>query len=530
MKLSAYRWFRNPRGLHHTGPLSPLDPERYIRPQMGWAKLTVSGKEHVQTCAYLIDHQCMPVIRIYREHMGAMLPLNDWYATYEAYLREGCRWFELYSEPNRDTAWAFDMTKPVVDVTWENEAEIIKPLMDRWVEWAERIIEMGGYPAFPAFANRNDERHSTVLWIDACLKYLKTHYEARFRAIAADGLWCATHPYILNHFYQEPPGGPPNIARPYYQQRGDDPGWHFEYPADPLQQSHDPGRTVFGGTADAPHGDTFGLIAAGYAFQMLLGRHFQIGPLPVVGTEGGVGQIPHENEDPFVFDTRYPPYSQDSHAEATIAMWNWIVDEAPPWFFGVALGTETEYYDEQGAVKAIERMIKTPPRLKDVPRIDPLEYDELLSNSFNKTTSSPPVPDIPELGPSPGYGAPALPPPGMETFFASPQAANAPKARTPDLHWIVVSPDAAWFFQAARLYWPQFRPTIMTTLAMLGHIPDGVDLVVTVLVPAENAARIRHAIQKARPTTTIDIIAYKSPKTVKEELDRRAADHRRFDG
>jgi hypothetical protein len=372
MNLKNYEWFCNPRGLHNSGPFRPLDVQRYLRPRMGWAKLVAGSDEYVDEAAILLENNCMPIIRIHRVDMGAMAVPDDWYATYRAYYDVGCRWFELYNEPNTFEAWPKNPDgEPVIGVSWENIEGCIRPLMDNWLDWAERMIGMGAYPAFPALAASSEREMATVYWLDALLNYLGQTHRERFMRITGSGLWCASHPYLLNHFYQEPPGGPPHVARPYYQQSADEEsGWHFEYPYDPVLQHHDPRRTVFGATKAAPYGDTDGLIAAGEAFQQLLKHRFNAGPVPVVGTEGGIAPIPKPGDRIVQPDKLYPAYSAESHAEATLAMWRWIVDSGPDWLFGVALTDEAEYYDVQGEVPAVQRMAEAPIVLKDVADID----------------------------------------------------------------------------------------------------------------------------------------------------------------
>ncbi len=372
MNLKNYEWFRNPRGLHNSGPFRPLDIQRYLRPKMGWAKLVAGSDEYVDEAAELLENNCVPIIRIHRVDMGAMAVPDDWYATYQAYYDAGCRWFELYNEPNTFEAWPKNPDgDPAVEVNWENIEGCIRPLMDNWLEWAERMIGMGAYPAFPALAASSERETATVYWLDALLNYLGRTHRERFMRITGSGLWCATHPYLLNHFYQEPPGGPPHAARPYYQQSAEEEtGWHFEYPYDPILQHHDPRRTVFGATKAAPYGDTEGLIAAGEAFQQLLKHRFNAGPVPVVGTEGGITPIPKPGDRIIQPDKLYPAYGAESHAEATLALWRWIVDSGPDWLFGVALTDEAEYYDLQGEVPAVQRMAEAPIALKDVIDVD----------------------------------------------------------------------------------------------------------------------------------------------------------------
>lgn len=366
MKLTAYEWSYNPRGLHNSGPFRPLDVSRYTRLNLGWAKLVAGGDEYADEAEELVAAGITPIVRIERTQMGAMSVPSSWYDTYQAYIDAGVRWFELYDEPNLDYAWPHDADgEPVMLVSWQNVDDCIAPLMENWLSWAERLLEMGAYPAFPALAETGVAQRATVYWYDALLNYLRRHHLDRFLAVINNGLWCATHPYLLNHFYQEPPGGPDHIARPHYQQSADEDGWHFEYPYDPILQRHDPGRTVFGATSQTPYGDPQGLVAAGEAFNQLLYHRFEANPVPVVGTAGGISPIPHDAAEAVQPDEHYPPYTRDTHAEATLAMFNWIAEEGPPWFFGLTLSSESDYFDAQGPVPVVYRLESTLPLLKE---------------------------------------------------------------------------------------------------------------------------------------------------------------------
>jgi hypothetical protein len=372
MNLRDYEWFNNPRGLRNKGPYAPFETRRYLRPRMGWARLEVGGDEYVDAASALVEEGCMPIVRIYRSHMGAMPAPEDWYDIYAAYVDAGCRWFELYDAPNLSDAWPLDQEgEPRVDVTWENVDGCITPLAESWIDWAERIVDLGGYPAFPAFAPRGDMAAAAVYWMDALLHELVDRYPNRFTGIIGNGLWCAARPAASNLFYQEPPAGPKHVARPYYQQIAREPGWHFEHPYDPILQRHDPGRTVFGGTEQAPYGDTSGLVAGGEAFYHLLRLHAGAGPVPVVATAGGIAPIPRPGAAPFQPDDLYPPYDRDSHAEATLALFEWIARQGPSWFFGITLSDETVYYDgPDGVVPAIDLLAEVPPLGKAVPSIE----------------------------------------------------------------------------------------------------------------------------------------------------------------
>lgn len=396
MNLRDYEWFHNPRGLHNGGPARPFVLGRYTRPHMGWATLVAVGDEYEAAAAQLIEQHCMPIVCLHRPNVGAAPVPAAWYDIYRTYLEAGCRWFELYSEPNNPAMWPQNPDgQPLTAVDWRNTKGCIKPLMDNWLDWAERLIDLGGYPAFPALAESDALSQATVYWLDAMLRYLKEAHAERFLSVVGSGLWCATHPYLLNRFYQELPDGPRHVARPPHQQRGDEAGWHFEYPYDPLIQSHDPGRTVFGATTQAPYGAPNGLISTGEAFQQLLKHHFGVGPVPVIGTAGGITPIPRADEAPLQPDALYPPYDHQSHAEATLALTRWIATSGPPWLFGLTLSDEAEYYEKQDEVPAIRRLAETPPVLKEVPA---LETGGTLRRRARVETPEPVFPTSEEVG------------------------------------------------------------------------------------------------------------------------------------
>ena len=229
----------------------------------------------------------------------------------------GVKWFEFYNEPNLSIEW------PLGEIPdWRNQGQLAR-LMDNWLDWAEFIVSMNGYPGFVALAESADVTDTAaVRWMDAMLGYLANNHYDRFMNVAMNGLYCATHPYILNHFYQEGAGGQPRP--PQSQQARGGGQWHFEYPYDPFTQQYDPGRTVFGGTDLTPFGDPNGLIAMGRMFNERCAELFGVQSIPVLGTEGGIWDFPAPGEPPFQPDTRFPPYTNASQAQATTAMFDWI--------------------------------------------------------------------------------------------------------------------------------------------------------------------------------------------------------------
>ena len=178
-------------------------------------------------------------------------------------------------------------------------------------------------------------------WLDTMMNYLAENYQERFRTVADSGLWVATHPYIYNHFYQES-GGPLDPRQPGAQ-RAFEPGWRFEYPLDPITQASFPGLTAISGPSEYPLGDPIGLTGVGQAFMAKFEALFGGGAIPVVGTEGGIVPVPAGIADFHQVDKRFPGYDWNSHGEATLALFNWIASDGPPWMFGLTLWKEDDY-------------------------------------------------------------------------------------------------------------------------------------------------------------------------------------------
>ena len=486
MRLDEYQWSRNPRGLHVRQVLvTPLDFARWTAPRFGWVKLVEAQYEYVDDAQTFLSLGITPVVRHYVERPGAYPFTQDIRDRTLAYIRAGVKWFEFYNEPNLPIEWP-----PGTWIDWRNYDGIIRPLMDNWLAWAEFVVSQGAYPGFPALAESDAPDSAAVRWMDAFLNYLARAHYNRFRNLLANGLYVATHPYILNHYYQQMPGGGPLSARPPEAQNAREPGWHFEYPYDPICQFRDPGRTVFGGTPLTPNGDPVGLTAMGRMFNERCQQIWGTQAVPVLGTEGGI--FPFDDADvPFYQqDNRYPPYTSYSQAEGTVAMFEWIARQAPPWFFGVCLWKEDEYY-KTGPVRAIARLQETPPILCSVPPLDVFGGGQYFG---------------PMTGPGPLQGEPSF-------------------------HAIVLAPglDTRWFFDTARAYWNQFRPMVTTAWNFIEHIPPSRSLAVTVIAPPDMADALRQSIQQKYPNVLFDLIlAVNSPGQVADVLNARVRSNRRF--
>jgi hypothetical protein len=464
MLLSDYEWSRNPRGMHNSDVFSyNLDFGMYQRTRMGWVKLVVAGPELIRLLPQFYDLNITPIVRLYMPRVGADPMTRERAAVYEAYAREGVKWFEFYNEPNLGIEWPFG-----VEPDWRN-ARQIAALCENWLTWAEFIISMGCYPGFIALAESAERGVGAVQWMDAMLNYLAANQYDRFLNVLRGGAYCATHPYILNHFYQEVPGGGPLSARPPRTQNGEEGGWHFEYPYDPISQADDPGRTVYGGTRLTPFGDPTGLTAMGRMFNERCARLFGTQAIPVVGTEGGIWDWPAPGEGFLQQDDRFPPYDNRSQAEATVAMFTWIAAQAPRWFFGLTLWKEDIYLDKGG--QALSRLTDVPQRPFDVP-------------------------DIPVMSD------------GSVPVFTDNLRGPGPILGQADFHMVLLDNqlDPDFFFRTAQDYWDEFRPIVTTTVEFFELMPYEKSLAVTLLVTAERQFDAEQLIRENYPNTYLDSI------------------------
>ncbi len=485
MRLDEYQWSHNPRGMHNNRAAHHFNVSWLVQMRMGWGKIVAVDREFMNVIPQMMGSNITPIVRLWRPNFGAGVYTPDMMAAWKEYMAAGVRWFEFYNEPNLGNEWP-ENTPP----DYMNIPGIIAPLMQNWLSWAETIIGMGGYPAFPALAEAVGGPSDVTSWMIAMLTYLADNCYDRFRTVANSGMWCATHPYIYNHFYQEGTG--PLDARPPGAERADEGRWHFEYPYDPITQAHNPGLTAVSGGPDYPQGDPVGLTGMGHAFIQRFQDLFGGGAVPVVGTEGGITPVPGPSSLQQI-DQRFPPFDWSSHAEATLAAFNWIAQEGPPWMFGLTLWKENDYFEGQsGPVPATKRLMATAPAFKMVPPV------EALGGPGPRALKVP-------VGPGPIHGS-------------------------PDFHFLILAPgfNTAWFFQHARDYWDRFRPILVTATDTIAYLPYSKSLGVTVLATPDVAGAMAEQVRDRWPTVWFDLIVASQPEDVAAVLQTRAANGRRF--
>jgi hypothetical protein len=486
MRLNEYVWSRNPRGMHNKAATTRLNTGKMIDMKMGWAKLVTLSADYLDVVEQLLTNNITPIIRIFRPRMGAIPPL-EMMGTWRRYYEVGVRWFEFYNEPNLENEWPQGFQPD-----YQDTAGTIAPLMQNWLAWAEAMIAMGAYPAFPALAETAETRIGTAQWINAMLNYLAENYYDRFRAVASNGLWCATHPYTYNHFYQENPGS--SSPRSPESENANEGGWRFDYPYDSVSQADKPGITAVSGPPEYPLGDIVGLTAVGTAFMTRFAELFGGGAIPVVGTEGGIYPVPNSPADFQQIDARYPGVTWTSHGEATLAMFNWLASaDSPPWMFGVTLWKEDNYLETfQGDSPATRRMIETPTRFKEVLPVEPLDGPGPRALAAMK-------------GPGPIHGA-------------------------PDYHFLIITPgfNLDWFFSHGQAYWERYRPAILTSINFIANMNYKKSLGVTVLASSDSADYIMQQIRERWPNVWVDMLKIDSADELARVLNERVTNGRRF--
>jgi hypothetical protein len=398
----------------------------------------------------------------------------------DAYAAVGVKWFELYNEPNLPVEWPGG-----TNVDYRNTS-LVYTMVDNWMVWAEYVVSRGCYPGFISLAETTSPPLASIRWGEAIMQYVYAQHNQRFAALLNNGMWYATHPYVLNHLSQEIPGLGPISARQPEAQNFREPGWHFEYPYDPICQATDPGRTIYGGTEETPEGDPNGLIAMGQFWNERSTSLFGTQAVPVLGTEGGV-ELPMDPNTRFQPDNRYPPVTQVSNGQGVIAMFEWIANVAPPWFWGVCLWKEDEYFNHGGY--ALENLRNNPPILKNVP---PLEVMGAGNYVF--------APYVPPQGPGPIHGA-------------------------PNFHMVILAPglEPGWFFDTAFAYWSAFRPIVTTLADFINFFTPDRSLATTVIATPDTVELMTQVISDPYPNILFDlIVAEGTLDTIAQLLNDRA--------
>ena len=100
----------------------------------------------------------------------------------------------------------------------------------------------------------------------------------------------------------------------------------------------------------------------------------------------------------------------------------------------------------------------------------------------------------------------------------------------PDYHFLRLAPGlgAEWLFDAGRLYWDRFRPTVLNDFRLLAFIPPGATVVVTAIARRDSAAVLGVELAQARPDAVLDVVLEDTFDAMRRALNDRAARNQPF--
>lgn len=303
-----------------------------------------------------IDNGLVVVARLFREMPNPGTLTSNHIKVAKTLVSFGSRFIEFNNEPNLTTEW-----KKNASGVQEIPSYAPTQVAADWLVDAQRIIDVGGYPAIPAMAPGGN-------WDDGDFyKKMLLAMKPKMTKSLLDNLWVACHNYTSNK---------------------------------PLDYPYDAINVAEKGTVDilAP-GESNGFlkpIMLGEVFKQVFGFY-----PPVIGTEGGPVIDPGFSPDP-----RYPKVMDEAiHASVATESYKWMINNirVPSYFWANCLwllgnrsmenysnaGFEEHAYFpfwkfEEGRL-AVRAMIEMPkhPRVIDVP-VKPVDLETLRNSAWNK--------------------------------------------------------------------------------------------------------------------------------------------------
>ncbi len=336
----------NRRGIHWSaGPYhvmgDQLTPwlDELAAMNIKWVKLMAKGDRDLsdestrELCQRLLARGIFPIVRLYRERQNPGTLTQGQRELAQELVGLGVRYFETNNEPNLPLEWK-DQQLP------QNWLEIVTR---DWIRDADFLISIGALPATPALS-----------FGGGALIVEETQRQGRLD-LFEKGAWVAIHNYCLNHPLDYPyddvnlhgrpltPAeydalGPyttdpailaalKNVLEPASYQAIANPHWAWmdgliKNPREAINQMREQQKHPNCTLAD--DADCFREYElAAQTVYAILGYH-----VPIITTEGGV--VVGDKQD-----GRYPRVSLDRHREYTVAMFDFMMNEAPDYYFAL---------------------------------------------------------------------------------------------------------------------------------------------------------------------------------------------------
>ena len=357
----------NGRGIHWA-PTNQPQPAEVVDYFVGelkamnikWVKFLQDDSPEV-THRYLIEqlvaNDIEPMMRVYKpfnepyQHLAQLVPQAT---------ALGVHYFELYNEPNlAGLAGGWPEGDPIS----------VGRMVELWLLAAREVHAAGGRPSLPPLAGGGAVDDLTFL------RHFLDEIRARGQTDLLLGTWLPVHNYFLNHPL-EYPTDPVNVDDVLLTEAEIAERDLTPVEVEAINQARrmaklprEQGGFWVGNTVDEDSNGFRKFEAYANIFYSRFGFY-----VPLIGTEGGA--IVGSAEDP-----RYPPLRSEDVTSLTLAAYQAMLDEAPPYFFAhtpwllanSAGGHVDErfepaawYKDREGTVLPVVEALKAAPRKEEV--------------------------------------------------------------------------------------------------------------------------------------------------------------------
>jgi hypothetical protein len=265
-----------------------------------WLKvLDDGGGSSEELCARLVEIGIMPVVRLYIGNPGHIGPRNT--QAIRRLLDIGAQYFETNNEPDLALEWPDGK----VPKDW------LQIVVDNFILDASEIINLGGFPAFPAMGV------GTI-----CNPFELIAKRGR-QDLFDNGVWVAIHNYTLNHPLDYPYDEVNQLGKVLTLAEYEASRWGWDQDALETinrlrREGANPGDTI---REDAT-------CWGGYQLTDELVRAAFGHSVPIMSTEGGC--VIGDRQD-----GRYPRNDAQRHREVTLWIQDFLLTSAPDWYFTV---------------------------------------------------------------------------------------------------------------------------------------------------------------------------------------------------
>jgi protocatechuate 3,4-dioxygenase beta subunit len=265
-----------------------------------WVKvIDDGGGSSLELCGRLVDIGIMPVVRLYIGNPGHVQPRN--LEAIRRLIDVGAFYFETNNEPDLALEWPDNK----VPKDW------LQIVVDNFIYDATEIINLGGFPAFPAMG------------VGTIVNPFELIVQRRRQDLFENGAWLAIHNYVLNHPLDYPYDEVNQRGRPLTQEEYDQNRWGWDQDKiETINRLRKEGVS----SGETIHEDATCWLAYSLWNEQLTTAFGH--SVPIMSTEGGV--VIGDRQD-----GRYPRNDAKRHQEVTLWIQDFLLNSAPAWYFTV---------------------------------------------------------------------------------------------------------------------------------------------------------------------------------------------------